>query len=293
MSNSATEILVSACIRFLQAYPPFDRMEGEALRFLAEHVRLAHYPRSALILSSEMGVARALYIMQRGRVRVKAGAGLAHSEHSPTNLGPGQCFAIAALMAQRPTSSAYTAAEDVFCYELPASDFFTLTQKSTVFNLFCTQYIADLLKQSQQQLQLQLAQRAGEQRTMNSPLASIVKREPVSVGLAASIRQVVELMAASHLGSMVIVDNLQQPVGIFTLSDVLKRIVLPGTSLDQPISTVMSPVLQTLPMAANAHDAALAMAMHGIRHVLAVDEGGRLKGVISERDLFKLQGAGL
>jgi hypothetical protein len=72
----------------------------------------------------------------------------------------------------------------------------------------------------------------------------------------------------------------QQPVGIFTLSDVLKRIVLPGTSLDQPISTVMSPVLQTLPMAANAHDAACSMAMHGIRHVLAVDEGGRLKGVI-------------
>jgi CBS domain-containing protein len=35
------------------------------------------------------------------------------------------------------------------------------------------------------------------------------------------------------------------------------------------------------------------MAMHGIRHVLAVDEGGRLKGVVSERDLFKLQGAGL
>jgi CBS domain-containing protein len=77
------------------------------------------------------------------------------------------------------------------------SDFFTLTQKSTVFNLFCTQYIAGLLKQSQQQLQLQLAQRAGEQRTMNSPLASIVKREPVSVGPAASIRQVVELMAAA------------------------------------------------------------------------------------------------
>ena len=42
MNNSATEMLVAACIEFLQAYPPFDRMEAEALRFLAEHVRLAH-----------------------------------------------------------------------------------------------------------------------------------------------------------------------------------------------------------------------------------------------------------
>jgi CBS domain-containing protein len=56
-----------------------------------------------------------------------------------------------------------------------------------------------------------------------------------------SIREVVELMAARHLGSMVVVDAEQQPLGIFTLSDVLKRIVLPGTSLEQPIATVMSP----------------------------------------------------
>jgi CBS domain-containing protein len=293
MSNSATEMLVSACIRFLQEYPPFDRMEAAALRFLAERVRLVHYPSGAQIQSSEMGVARALHIVQRGRVRVRTGVGLGHVEPSPQMLGPGQCFAIGALMAQRPTDAAYVAGDEVFCYELSADDFFALTQKSTAFNLFCTQYIAGLLKQSQQQLQLQLAQRAGEQRTMNSPLAVIVKREPIAVAPDTSIRQVVELMAARHLGSMVIVDAEQQPLGIFTLSDVLKRIVLPGTPLDQPISTVMSAVLQTLPLAANAHDAALAMAVHGIRHVLAVDEGGRLKGVVSERDLFKLQGTGL
>jgi CBS domain-containing protein len=142
-------------------------------------------------------------------------------------------------------------------------------------------------------LQLQFAQRAAEQKTMNSPLAAVAKREVVSVAATASIREVVELMAARHLGSMVVVDEQEAPVGIFTLSDVLKRIVLPGTSLEQPIASVMSPAPATLPLAANAHDAALLMAMRGIRHVLAVDEGGRLRGVVSERDLFKLQGAGL
>lgn len=293
MSNRATEMLVSACIRFLQGFPPFDRMEQNALRFLAEHVTLNHYPKGARILSSEMGTAHALYILQRGRVRVRATGGASNLEFSSVTLGPGQAFSIGALMAQRPTSGAYVAREDVFCYELPADDFFALTQKSTVFNLFCTQYIAGLLKQSQQQLQLQFAQRAAEQKTMNSPLSAIVKREPVAVAADASIRQVVELMAERHLGSMVVVDANGHPVGIFTLSDVLKRIVLPGTPLEQPISSVMSAAPQTLPLAANAHDAALAMAMHGIRHVLAVDEGGRLKGVVSERDLFKLQGAGL
>ncbi|WP_300451361.1 putative nucleotidyltransferase substrate binding domain-containing protein [Accumulibacter sp.] len=292
MSNSATAMLVSAAIDFLRAYPPFDRMEAEALRFLAEHVKLAHYPKGARILASEMGVARTLHVLQRGKVRSKPG-GSASVEHSAVTLGPGQCFSISALMAQQPSSTVYVARDDVFCYDLPADDFFSLTQKSTVFNLFCTQHIAGLLNQSQQQLQLQLAQRAGEQKTMNSPLGAIIKRQPVAVGPETSIRQVVELMAARHLGSMIVVDAGQQPIGIFTLSDVLKRIVLPGASLDQPIASVMSPAPLTLPLAANAHDAALAMAMHAVRHVLAVDEGGCLQGVVSERDLFKLQGAGL
>ncbi|MCM8625323.1 DUF294 nucleotidyltransferase-like domain-containing protein, partial [Accumulibacter sp.] len=245
------------------------------------------------ILASEMGTAQVLHIIQRGKVRVRASGETGGSEHSTVTLGPGQMFAIGALMAQRPAARTYVAREDVFCYELPANDFFALTRQSTVFNLFCTQHIAELLKQSQQQLQLQLAQRAAEQRTMNSPLAAIVKREPVSVQAGTTIRQVVELMAERHLGSMVVVDADGQPVGIFTLSDVLKRIVLPGISLDQPIAAVMTAAPQTLSLAANAHDAALAMARHGIRHVLAVDDGGRLCGVVSERDLFRLQGAGL
>ncbi|HRI92268.1 DUF294 nucleotidyltransferase-like domain-containing protein [Accumulibacter sp.] len=293
MSNEATELLVSACIQSLQAYPPFDRMEAEALRFLALRVKLAHYPKGARILAKETGVARTLHIVQRGRVDVVRGGGERKLESSSVRLGPGQSFSIGALMAQRETVGAYVAHDDVFCYELAADDFFALTQKSTVFNLFCTQYIAGLLRQSQQQLQLQLAQRAAEQKTMNSPLSMVVVREPVAVALDTSVRRVVELMAGQHLGSMVVVDAERRPVGIFTLSDILKRIVLPGASLEQAIAAVMSPAPQTLPLAANAHDAALVMAMHRVRHVLAVDEGGRLRGVVSERDLFKLQGAGL
>jgi CBS domain-containing protein len=201
-------------------------MEAEALRFLAEHVRLAHYPKGALILSSEMGVARALYIMQRGKVRVKASGGPATrilADHARSRSGLRHRGVDGAAPDFERLRGALRMSSATNCRP---SDFFALTQKSTVFNLFCTQYIAGLLKQSQQQLQLQFAQRAAEQKTMNSPLASIVKREPVSVPAEASIRQVVELMADRHLGSMVIVDAGEQPVGIFTLSDVLKRIVL-------------------------------------------------------------------
>jgi CBS domain-containing protein len=197
------------------------------------------------------------------------------------------------VTAQRPSTNSYIALDDVFCYELPVQDFFEVMQRSPAFNLFCTKYIASLLNQSRQQLQVQFAQRAAEQQTMNSPLASIIKKTPVTVSPETAIRQVVEIMAEGNIGSMIIVDEDNKPIGIFTQSDVLKRIVLPGVSLEDAISTVMSAAPHALSISANAYDAALAMATHGIRHVMVVDEGGKLKGVISERDLFTLQRVGL
>lgn len=293
MSSSATQMLVSATLEFLQGFPPFDRMEEEALRFLAERIKLAYYPKGSEILSPSSGVARTLYIVQRGKVLAHQAGDIQVMEYSSITLGPGEFFPIGSVMAQRASTNAYSVLEDLFCYELSAGTFFSLMQTSTVFNLYCTQYVASLLSQARQQLQSQFSQRVAEQQTMNSPLSSIIKREPLSVTRETPVRRVVEAMAASNIGSMIIVDGEQQPVGIFTQSDVLKRIVLPGVSLDVPIGMVMSPAPRTLPLAAHAYDAALAMAMHGVRHVLAVDEGGRLKGVVSERDLFTLQRVGL
>jgi CBS domain-containing protein len=286
-------MLVSATMEFLRRHAPFDRMETDALRYLAERLKLAYYAKDTQIITPEMGVVNTFYILQRGKVLARQAGDVSVVDYTTMTINPGEGFPIGSVTAQRPSTNFYSALEDVFCYELPVQDFFAVMQKSTVFNLFCTQYIASLLNQSRQQLQVQFAQRAAEQQTMNSPLTSIVKKTPMSVSPETSIRKVVEAMAAGHIGSMIIVDEEGKPIGIFTQSDVLKRIVLPGVSLDEPISAVMSAAPHALSISANAYDAALAMAMHGIRHVLAVDEGGKLKGVISERDLFTLQRVGL
>ena len=95
-------------------------------------------------------------------------------------------------------------------------------------------------------------------------------------------------MHASRVGSMVVVDSQQAPVGIFTTPDVLERVVLPQTPMDTPIGKLMTPAPVCLEEEAPLVEAALVMARHGIRHVV-VTRDGRLCGVISERDLFALQ----
>ncbi|MBC9072035.1 CBS domain-containing protein [Thauera sp. CAU 1555] len=286
MTNTAPELLVGASSDFLKRFSPFDRMEADALAFVAQRAVLGFHARGSEVLTPEMGLPRHFYIVQRGKVQARQTAA---GETSSLTLGPGECFPIGALSAQRPSTNAYVALEDSFVYQLAADDFIELMRISPVFHLFCTQYIASLLSQSRQQLQSTFAQRAAEQQTMTTPLGDLVKQAPVWVAPETSTRAALEKMAELRIGCMVVCDDAQQPVGILTQSDLLPRVVLPAFNLARPIAEIMTPAPRTLPASASAYDAALDMATHGVRHLLVIDGEGRLAGVVSERDLFSLQ----
>jgi len=286
-------MLVDATADMLRRHSPFDRMDQKALAFLSERAKLGYFPKDSHIVTPDMGPVSTFYIIQRGKVLARQSGEINVTEYSSLTLGSGECFPIGSVMARRASTNAYIAIEDTFCYQLAADDFVQLMQMSQPFNQFCTQYIATLLNQSRRQLQVQFAQRAAEQQSMSSPLSAILTKAPVTASPDTPIRQVIETMVAGHIGSMVVVDGEAQPVGIFTQSDALKRILLPGISLDRPIADVMSSRPHALSEHAHVYDAALAMAMHSVRHVLVTDEAGTLKGVVSERDLFTLQRVGL
>lgn len=82
-------MLVSATMEFLRRHSPFDRMEGDALRFLAERLKLAYYHKDAAILTPDMGAARTFYIIQRGKVVARQAGEVNVTEYNAMTLGPG------------------------------------------------------------------------------------------------------------------------------------------------------------------------------------------------------------
>lgn len=289
MTATAAEMLVGASSDFLKRFSPFNRMEADALAFLAERAVLVFHPKGSAILTPEMGQARNFHIVQRGKVQARQVGAATVTEYASMTLGPGECFPIGAISAARPSTNSYLAVEDSFCFQIGAEDFLQLMQMSPVFHLFCTQYIASLLNQSRQQLQTTFTQRAAEQQTMTTPLGQLVKQTPIHVAPETPTRGALEKMAEHHIGCIVVADQDSRPVGILTQSDLLPRVVLPGFELSRPISEVMTANPHQLPASASAYDAALEMATHGVRHLLVTDNEGKLKGVVSERDLFSLQ----
>ncbi len=278
---------------FLRKHAPFNKMTADALQLFAEKAQIAFYPAGSEIVGPDSGNVRFFYLIESGKVQARQAGEVTVTEYSILSLGAGESFPIGAVTAGRPSTNLYTAVEDTFCYQLPAEDYRVLMQISPEFNLFCTQYIASLLDQSRRQLQLQFAQRASEQQTLNSPLAGIGSRSPISVAPETPVRAALETMSQAGVGSLVIAGEDRKPVGVFTRSDLLDRVVLADLPQTAPISQAMSANPFKLEEHATAYDAMLAMATHGIRHVLVTDAEGRLTGVVSERDLFALQRVGL
>ena len=151
-----------------------------------------------------------------------------------------------------------------------------------------TQDLSNLLEASQRALQAEYA--ASGAAAMGLVLADLIRHKPVICLPESPLYQVLETMRRKAVGSVVVTNNHGVPLGIFTRHDVLDRVALAAGAVarDAPIAGLMSAPLVTLPAQATAHDAALLMVQRGVRHIPLL-AAGKLVGVISERDLFKLQ----
>lgn len=276
------EHLYAATAEFLRRYPPFDRLEDEALTYITSRLTLAYYPRDTVILSPARSATAHLHIVQRGLVRqtdVDGGGIVTHSA--------GDTFAVGSLLERRPPRATYTALKDTFCYQLPVEDFRTLLDLSPHFRDFATNCVASLLRQSRRLYQIEAAAAAGDVQASHRSLRSLVQREPVSCTPNASIGEALGAMQQARIGSIMIVGDGGKLEGILTRHDVLDRIALARRDLHEPVSAVMTPRPITLPADATAYDAALVIARHGFRHIPVMD-GAALLGIVTERDLFAL-----
>ncbi len=126
------------------------------------------------------------------------------------------------------------------------------------------------------------------EQALATPLHDLARRELVAVRPDTPLSQALATMFERRVGSMLVLDDAGAAQGILTRHDILGRVTLPGRSLAEPISSVMTTPVVTIEGTATAQDAALTMSRHGFRH-LPVTERGRVVGIVSERDVFAMQ----
>ena len=103
-----------------------------------------------------------------------------------------------------------------------------------------------------------------------------------------SMLDVVKLMVKNNIGSIIIVDRDNRPVGIITERDVLKMSARSGEALkDIAVKTNMSSPVISVSAYDSIDTAAAIMAKKKIKRLLVLEQDGSLAGMISVTDIAK------
>jgi CBS domain-containing protein len=276
--------LIAALDADLRRYAPLAQMQvAHRQRFLMAAEQTYHAP-DEVVLNGSAGPVPALFLVRQGAVVGEPAAASAPR----FSLDVGELFPIGALLAGRAVTSTYRAQGDTFCLRVPTAVVRELMQASAPFADFLQRRVLHLLALSQQAMQAQAASQVLSHQAWQSPLAEHCRRAPLTVPPDTSLRQALQLMHTGRIGSVLVGGDDGAVQGILTRHDVLDRVTLAGLALDTPIAAVMSQPVHTLTVSHRLHDAALLMSQQGLRHV-PITDGGRVVGIVSERDLFALQ----
>jgi CBS domain-containing protein len=113
---------------------------------------------------------------------------------------------------------------------------------------------------------------------------------PLTCAPRMPVAEAATLMSARGAGSIVVVDERGEPLGIVTDRDLRSKVVARALPSAAPVSAVMSSPLVSVPADTPAFEALLEMTRRSIHH-LGVVEGGRLVAVVSSHDMVLAEGA--
>jgi CBS domain-containing protein len=96
-------------------------------------------------------------------------------------------------------------------------------------------------------------------------------------------------MDARGVGSLVVVDRLQKPVGVVTDRDIVMRMLRRRGDPDAtPVSAIMQRDPTVVREVASVDTAVRMMSRDGVRRLPVVDESGRLAGILTVDDALQL-----
>ena len=121
-------------------------------------------------------------------------------------------------------------------------------------------------------------------------VSDIMKKKIISIDETETIKKAASMMNEAEIGSIIITkDNI--PVGILTERDFVTKIASKDISLSVPVSQVMTHPLLVIAPNQTVWEVAEIMKNMGI-HRVAVQEGGKIIGMVTTTDLVKIVSIG-
>ncbi|HXA30478.1 MAG TPA: CBS domain-containing protein [Candidatus Angelobacter sp.] len=118
-------------------------------------------------------------------------------------------------------------------------------------------------------------------------VADAMSREVLLVASGHSLRDACRLMAERNVGAAVVHEEHMPGPGIVTERDVLRAVARGADPETISVADVMTFEAQTATVSWDLDAAAEEMVRRGFRHLVVVDDAGKLAGILSMRDVVR------
>ena len=118
-------------------------------------------------------------------------------------------------------------------------------------------------------------------------VGAFVKRPPLTATQDATLLDVVKIMATHNVGLVAVVDEAGRPLGVVSERDVIRALARGVQLSAKAIEVGTRENLLTAKAEDDVYPAIKKMRERGTRHILVVDDAGKLVGVVSIRDLIE------
>ncbi|MDE1869589.1 MAG: CBS domain-containing protein [Candidatus Micrarchaeota archaeon] len=120
----------------------------------------------------------------------------------------------------------------------------------------------------------------------------IMSHPVVTADLGDKIKTIAIKMEAHHVGSVVVVDRDNRPLGIITKGDIVRRLVTKKRSMFKMMlftkaKSVMSKPILAIGKHKRIEHAAKLMMENKVKRLCVVDDDGRLLGIVTDNDIMK------
>ncbi|MEO0734673.1 MAG: DUF294 nucleotidyltransferase-like domain-containing protein, partial [Bacteroidota bacterium] len=274
---------------YLKDIPPFSFVDNEeALMRVAGRVEVQYQPIGSLIFRGDEPPRERFFVIKEGAVEILQIEG--EEEQLIERHGEGEVFGIRPLLAEEDYLFSARAAEETLLYAINTEGFRELLSNYPRL----TQYLATSM--------------AGGYHRKNRPTKPVAStgdahllelqtvhqpRPAITCEASARIVEAARSMAEHNVGSIVIIDKMDRPLGIITDRDLRQQVATGKVSNMELVGSIMQgPVICEKPDSTLA-DIQITMVSHGINHIVLTKDGSdqsAVVGVVSKHDVLVLQG---
>ena len=287
-------VIPDRVLNFLRGFLPFSLLETETLQRTAAYVVIQHYKKGEFIFQQGESPKEYLYVVREGAVEIIQ----PETDMLVEYCDEGDLFGLRPIIAQESYLLSARAAEESLLYAIPVVNAQEFIESNPKVGYYLAQHFASGIsnkytKMYKGRLFLEKDLPVLYQNSLFEIQSVQQSKKPVTCTRDYTIQEAAKKMKANSVGSIIIVNEENHPLGIVTDRDLRNRVVTGELSRKSPIYEIMSSPVVTIEANASVARVQIKMMRHRIHH-LCITAGGSDKeavlGILSEHDLLVLQG---